>query len=197
MSLQDRVAGIRFAHRDVEISLDGALVVEREQALAAVHEARTALRTATRELARARDAESADDRLGKSTSYPELEQAVTDAEQAAADAQEKVRDVEDRMRDDLVTFRVTAISKDRFREIQIQAGGDATKTYSLLARESVQYLNDAGELEPIPGSTWDQLEPAMTQGQWGQLVAAIDEVNITLAKSRLDFLGRGSQKTRS
>ena len=52
-------------------------------------------------------------------------------------------------------------------------------------------------VEDIDGDVWDMLEDSMTAGQWQQIVAALDEVNITMADRRLDFLERGSRKTRS
>ncbi len=197
MELKDRVAGMRFAHRDVQISLDGALVMDREQAMADLANANAQLRAARRELSQAQSTEGPDDRLGKGSSDPELEQAVDEAEAALAAAHTHLAELEERMREDLVTFRVTAITKDRFRELQVSAGGDPTKTYSLLARECVRWVNPEGEVEQISVEVWDELEPAMTQGQWAVFVDAIDEVNITLGRNRLDFLGRGSLTTRS
>ncbi len=195
-SLKSRVKSARFAFRDVPICLDAALVIEREQALADVLTAGQDVQRASRDLATTAGDMAPDERMGQKPAHViELEHSVEAAKTALGEARSKVDEIEQVMRDDLVTLRFTAIPKDRFREIQAESG-TPSEVYATLARESGKHVN-GDTVEDIDGEVWDMLEGAMTAGQWQQIIAAIDEVNITLADRRLDFLGRGSQKTQS
>lgn len=195
-SLKSRVKSARFAFRDVPIYLDAALVIEREQALADVLTAGQDVQRASRDLTKTTDDQAPDERMGQKPAHViELEQAVEAAKTALDEARSKVDQIEQAMRDDLVTLRFTAIPKDRFREIQAESE-TPSEVYATLARESGKHIN-GDTVEDIDGEVWDMLEGAMTAGQWQQIIAAIDEVNITLADRRLDFLGRGSQKTQN
>jgi len=195
MSLKDKIASASLGHRDVEICLNGQLVMQRETALAALLEASRAHRQASLELAKMQQDGHPDDRLGKPVSHPILESAKATTAEKLEEAQQAVQAIEDEIRGDVSTFRVHAIPKQRFEEIKLQGDGEATATYSLLARESVRYVNEAGEEEEIPSELWDQLEPNMTAGQWQEFVDAIDEMNLTLVAKQRAFLARGSQTT--
>jgi len=197
MSLNDKIEAIVFAHRDVEISLNGALVMQREQALAAVQEAHLAARQAELELQQETQRDHPDDRLGKTSEHPILESAVKTTQEKLDEARAAVVEIEEQMRADLTTFRVHALPKDEFEKLKLEGAGDPTRTYSLIVRASVSYVNDDGEEEQIAGQLWDQLEPRMTEGQWKPFVDAIDELNIVFGQRRHDFLGRGSATIRS
>lgn len=195
-SLKDRVKSARFAFRDVDICMDGALVVERERALAEVLASGQDVQRLSRDAATTAGDLAPDERMGQKPAFVvELEDALEAAQSLLADARGRVDDIEQQMRDDLITLRFTAVPKARFREIQAESETPA-EIYSALARESGKHVN-GDTAEDIDGDVWDMLEESMTAGQWQQIVAALDEVNITMADRRLDFLERGSKKTQS
>lgn len=197
MSLEQKISKATLGFRDVEISLDGELVVHRELALAAVKEAAKAHTVALVALQHGEEQKHRDDRLGRSVGLPKLKKAVKDTEAGVVAARAKVEEIEAAMAEDLATFRVLALPKDTFNELKLEGAGDASKTYSLIARASVKYVNDAGEVEPIAAELWDQLEPNLTEGQWQLFVNAIDELNIISGRNRQAFLALGSETTPS
>lgn len=195
-SLKDRVKSARFAYRDVDICMDGALVVERERALADVLASGQDVQRLSSDIAKTSDDAGADDRMGQKPAFlVELEAALEVAQASLSDARARVDAIEQEMRDDFITLRFTAVPKARFRELQAEAETPA-EIYSALARECGKHV-DGDTVEDIDGDVWDMLEDSMTAGQWQQVVAALDEVNITMADRRLDFLERGSRKTQS
>lgn len=195
-SLKDRVKSARFAFRDVDVCMDGALVVERELALAEVLAAGQDVQRLSRDIAKTSDDAGPDERMGQKPAFlVELEAELDAAQSSLADARARVDAIEQEMRDDVITLRFTAVQKSRFRELQADSE-TPSEIYSALARECGKHVN-GDAVEDIDGDVWDMLEDSMTAGQWQQIVAALDEVNITMADRRLDFLERGSRKTRS
>jgi len=205
MAIRDALKQAAFSFRDVPICLNGPLVLRVENAREILEQATKRLRIGEIALARSynqdRD-DNPDGRLAQRSSTTENLQTEVDLARAAADAATATLEaLEAEARAAAVVIRFTALPKGVFQKRRQDAGKDGEKLYSDLAREtSAEVVNPEApeaekQLEPISGVIWDELEPALTAGQWQMIVSALDEINIVEARMNLGFLSKGSATT--
>lgn len=188
MSLKSLISKASMPFRDIELALDGARVYEREVLLNKVANGKRRLIDLERERRRIEEREDSDARLSQpDPALQELERDSATVAQLLESNLAEIEKLEQQLRDSIVKIRFTALPKHQFEELQTQAAGKATKTYSLLARASGKHLN-GDTVEDIPDDVWDLLETNLTVGQWQQIVEAIDTVNVVEGKQSLGFL---------
>ncbi len=197
MSLKDIIQSASLSVREVQICLDGALVFEREQAIAALNAASIQMRMAAAQSREHRQEAAADARLGVADPvHAEIERVGAAAGEEVESARARVVEIEERMRAAEVTFRFTALPKHEFEQLRIEAKNDAGKLYGLLARASGQHV-DGDTLADIDPEVWDLLEPKLTRGQWELIISALDQINVVEGKQGLSFLRSVSPPTQS
>lgn len=206
MSVRNALKQAHFSYRDVPLCLNGPLVLALDGARAVVDDATKRLRFGEIALARAlepsEDAGGGDERMSQvSSTVDNLRSEVDAARSVVAEAQGELERVEARAREASVIIRFTALPKGQFQKRRQEYEKDGEALYSRLAREtSSEVLNpdapeDEKETADLDDEIWDDLEPALTAGQWQLIINAIDAINIVEARLNLGFLSSGSATT--
>lgn len=176
-NLLSRLESARMPSEDVRICMDKNLLSERESLLA--------------QIARATRQSAADARLAA----PGVEKA----------SRERLAAVEAAIGAASITLRITGVDRVKYnswmlacppRQGKVGESFDPTKFFMHAAKNSAQYIDEAGVAHDISADEWKELDKNITDGEHDRIAQAVLNVNRTAGAQSIDFLGSGSAATR-
>lgn len=189
-SLSQKLAGAKFAFKDLSFCVDGTLNKQRDELMVQLALAQ-----------RTEEQKAGDKRINLTP---------------VQDIKEQIAAVEDRMREHLITVRLTAVNNGLWQKWILQnpprknnaldqsLGYNTDVFFDTALRASGKYVEqlivddegaDSSELSDISPSEWGEILEVITAGDWDRICTTLLTLNQKDGQRGTDFLLNGSRVT--